>query len=190
MSSTEMADDARFELALAASAHERANRPRAVVAAAVVAVVVAAVVALWGWSSLRSARSGLRAALNEQVEVEAMTREWEKLDRQERENGAGGQPGTGRQITDLYSRMEQLATRAGLKDKPQPPRANESLRGPIKIIEYTYNNVRDASLKALLEWTRLASAEIPGMEVYGLTLKPDPNNWNLVVTFRRWERTQ
>jgi len=124
----------------------------------------------------------------DQVEVDQMGKEWEKLDQQEREGGPGGASGVGRPITDLYSRMEQLATRAGIKDKPQPPRPSESTRGAVKVVEYNYSNVKDPSLKALLEWARLATAEIPGMEVYGLTLKPDPNNWNLTITFRRWER--
>ncbi len=185
-----MGDEARFELALAASSHERGNRPRLLVASSIAAVVIAALVAIWGWSSLSASRAALRTTLGEQVEVEQMGQDWEKLDLQERDSGPSGAQGPGKHIDDLYSRMEQLATRAGLKDKPQPPRPNESTRGGVKIVEYYYQNIRDPSLKAILEWTRLAGAEIPGMEVYGLTLKPDPNNWNLTVTFRRWERAQ
>jgi hypothetical protein len=182
------AGDARFELAMAASAHERANRPRALVAGAVVALVAAALLALWGLSTLRTAKASLRATLGEQVDVEQMTGEWAHLDQQEHDGGSI--PGLGRPVDGLFSKMEQLATRAGLKDKPQPPRSSEIPRGGVKVIQYTYDNVRDASLKALLEWIRLANAEIPGMELDSLTLKPDPTNWTARVVFRRWERTQ
>lgn len=183
-------DEARFELALAASGRERANRPRALVVGAVLALVLALLAAVWGLSSRRAARASLRAAQAEQVQVDEMLKEWDTLERLEREGGPGGAAGIGKPIDGLYSKMEQLATRAGIKDKPQPPRPIENNRPPLKIIEYNYTNVKDASLKALLEWPRLASAEIPGMEVYGLTLKPDPINWTLNVTFRRWERAQ
>ena len=94
----------------------------------------------------------------------------------------------GGQMADLLSQLEGLATRAGLKEKPNPPRQNPQTRSGVTVTEYYYTNVKDASLKPLLEWLRLATAQIPGLEVYGLNLRPDPNNWNMTVTFRRWER--
>ncbi len=175
---------------MAASGRERANRPRALVVVAVLALVLALIGVVWGLSSRRSSMRELRAAQADQVQVDQMLKEWEALDRQEHEGGPGGMSGLGKPIDGLYSKMEQLAVRAGIKDKPQPPRPLENNRPPLKIIEYNYTGVRDPSLKALLEWPRLAVAEIPGMEVYGLKLKPDPNNWTLDVTFRRWERAQ
>ena len=190
MSRAGISDEARFELALAATGRERANRPRTLVGAAALTLAAALLLAIWGLSSMRSARGAYSRALGEQADVERMGLEWEKLNQQESEAGPGGMPGVGKPIDHLYDKMEQLAVRAGVKDKPQPPRANETTRGGVKVIEYNYTNVRDPSVKVLLEWARLAAAEIPGMEVYGLTLKPDQNNWNLNVTFRRWERVQ
>ena len=183
-------DESRFELVQAASGRERANRPLGLVIIACLALAIAFLSAIWALSSRRAAMSDLRATLAEQTDVEQMTEEWKRLDRLEREGGPGGGAGLGKQVDHLYDKMEQLAVRAGIKDKPQPPRPIETPRPPIKVIEYAYTGVKDPSLKALLDWTRLASAEIPGMEVYGITLKPDPTNWSMNVTFRRWERAQ
>ena len=40
-----------------------------------------------------------------------------------------------------------------------------------------------------MEWVRMATSSIPGMEVTELKLRPDPTTgWTMDVTFRRWER--
>jgi hypothetical protein len=181
-----LGDEARFELSLAAAGRERANRPRALVALALLVLVLAMLGAVWGLASRRSTIRALRVAQDEQVRVDQLLKEWDRLEKQQ-PSGAGP---LGGKIDGLYTKMEDLARRAGVKNKPDLPRQTETRRGDIKIIEYHYQNLKDASIKALLEWARLASTEIPGMEVYNLKLNPDPTNWTMNVTFRRWERAQ
>lgn len=184
-----MSDESRYELTMAAAARARANRPSALVAGAVVLLVVALGAMVWGLVSRAGAISDLREAQSEQARVEALAGEWTALADAERTQ-AGGKAGLGARISDLYTRMEQYATRAGMTKRPDTPRENPTTRPNtnIRVIEYYYTNVKDPSLKALLEWVRIATAEVPGLEVYGITLKPDPNNWTMNVTFRRWER--
>lgn len=189
MSRAAMSDEARYELTMAAAARARANRPSALVAGAVVLLILAVVAMAWGLVARARAMSDLRAAQSEQARVEGLVGEWTALVDAERTQ-AGGKVGLGARISDLYTRMEQYATRAGLAKRPDTPRENPTTRPNtnIRVIEYSYTNVKDPSLKALLEWVRIATAEVPGLEVYGITLKPDPNNWTMNVTFRRWER--
>jgi hypothetical protein len=180
-----MGEDAKFELAMAAAGRERINRPRALLVLAVVVMLVALVAAAWGLASRRSARASLTRALADQAAVETMAADWKKLLDEERDAGSEMM---GKRMPDLLTQIEARATRAGLKDKPSPPRQNPQTRAGVTVTEYYYTNVKDPSLKALLEWLRLTTAEIGGLEVYSLNLRPDPNNWNMTVTFRRWER--
>ena len=62
-----------------------------------------------------------------------------------------------------------------------------NVRPGIVVTTYRYQIVKDTSLQALMEWVRRAT-EIPGMEVTELKLKAEPTDWNVDVTFRRWER--
>lgn len=177
--------DGRFELAMAASGNERRNRPTLLVVLSVIAVVAAMGGAVWGMNARAKARADLVRALSAQARTERMAQEWGQLETQEKESPDAN---IGRPIPDLLSQMEGLATRAGIKDKPKPPRQSPQTRNGITVTEYYYSEVKDPSLKALLEWLRLAGTQIPGMEVYGLDLRPDPTNWYMNVTFRRWER--
>jgi hypothetical protein len=48
--------------------------------------------------------------------------------------------------------------------------------------------VQDVNLPALFEWMRLSTQQVAGLEVYAVKLTPRPNDWELSVTFSRWER--
>jgi hypothetical protein len=195
MSSSEdrgrLGDEARFELSLAALSQERRNRPRGIVIAAIGAVALAVLFAGYGVRARSSARAELRRTLTDQVLVERLSGEWAALEAQERDPRAGG--GGGRQpIPNLLTRMEDLAVQAGLERPRQPRVGTPEVRGGVRVTQYHYgegsNPITHASLETLLEWLRLAEGEELGMEVVGLSLKPDANNWKMTVTFRRWER--
>jgi hypothetical protein len=184
-----LGDESRFELAMAAAGRERANRPRILVVLAVVALLIALLAAVLGLTARAKARTRLAATLGEQTRVDQMLKEWDDLKQQEQ--ASAGPSGTGQHLGDLDSRMEDMARRAGIKDTPPHPRPNTpTTRAGVKVFEYAYTGIKDPSPKPLLEWCRLAAAEIPGLEVYSIDLKPDPNNWTMDVIFRRWERVQ
>ncbi|MBL9032482.1 MAG: hypothetical protein JNM80_12355 [Phycisphaerae bacterium] len=185
---TPLSDDARFELAMIASGHERRSRPVGLVIVVVAALVLALVLASSGLISRASARARLRSTLADQARAEQLLAEWTQIEQQAKDALKGS---TGAPIANLYSQMENLATRAGMKDKPRTPRAKTETRAGVVVNEYTYADVRDPSLPALMEWLRLATSPdegIRGLEVYGLNLRPSPSDWSMTVTFRRWER--
>lgn len=179
---TGLDEDARFELAMAAGAQAKQNRPVMLVAASSLVLVAALVLAMWSLLSRNATLRERLLALSDEQSVQQMSKEWQELSSQE-----PGQVGLGVRMPGLLSRMEQLAAESGLKDKPtSPQQKTEQLKG-IDVTQYTYASVKDTSLAALMEWVRKAT-EIPGMEVMDLRLKPDATSWTMNVTFRRWER--
>ncbi len=184
---TRLGEEARFELTMAATARERANRPVSMLVLAGAVLAAAAVFAAYAVASRASSRAQLRRGLSDQVEVEARVGEWKKLAEAETANaqgGAAGKPGDFR-----VSKMEELATRAGMKARPNAPSTrDDKSRAGIVVFTHVYTEVRDPSLSSLVEWVRSACAEIGGLEVMSLTVRPEPAGWKMDVTFRRWER--
>jgi hypothetical protein len=190
-----MGEDARFELSLAAMSHERRSRPRGILVIAVVALVGAIVFAGLGVSARSAARAEARRAIGDVAAVQMMAEELGRLDAAERDPGGSGGVRINNPNPLLLTRMEELARQAGLQTPRQPTerRPSSDQRPGIRVTHYHYgenpNQITHSSLEAMLEWLRLATGEELGMEIMGLNLKPDGNNWKLSVTFRRWERT-
>jgi hypothetical protein len=180
-----LSEEARFELAVAAGAQEKRNRPVGLVVIGCVVLAVSLVLASVALATRNSALHDRRKALADEKAVEQMARDWQGLIAQER---LAPGTGVGEKMPGLLSRMEQLAREAGVKTTPQNPQTKVDQKSGIVVTEYTYGNVKDDSLAALLGWIQRA-LEIPGMELTGLKLKADAKGWSLdEATFRRWER--
>jgi hypothetical protein len=178
-----LGDEGRFELAMAASAQEKRNRPVALPLLAAVVLMASLIFAVWALSARNAAERNRVVAQSDEAAVKQMASDWQELVRQEHDA-----PGlSGEKMPNLLSRMESLAREAGLKATPANPQTASEPRQGIIVTTYSYRTVKDASLTALMEWIRKA-AEIPGMEVTELKLKAEPTDWSMDVTFRRWER--
>lgn len=185
-----LSEEARFELAMGASARERRNRPVALVALAGAVLVAAGVFAGWSLSMRGSAIAERARAIRDERAVEALAGEWEELARRQRE---APDVRLGDPMPNILSRMEELATGAGLKTRPTNPQTRVAdRRQGVVVNEYIYRTVKDPSLRALMEWVRSAAAEPGmGMEVTDLKLRPEQSGgWTMDVTFRRWERSE
>jgi hypothetical protein len=180
-------DDLRFEMAVQAASRERRNRPVALVVLAAAALLVTGIAALIGTASRAAAAHEYQNQLEIQARVEGMLSQLAVLKNAEAASTSGA---AHEAIPFLLTKMEDLAARAGLS-KPSPPAERPEPRpGGIVVKQYVYTNIRADSLTPLLEWVRLAVAEVPGLELYQITtLKPEPAGWNMSVSFRRWERT-
>jgi len=179
-----LSEEARFELSLSAMGRERWNRPVAMLVLAVALLLAAGLFALYAVGSRASARADLAKALEDQAHVEVKLVEWKQLSESE---GAAPQSG---KAGFKVSVMEDLATRAGMKTRPNAPRAQDDKSRPgVVMYRHFYTEVRDPSLANMVEWVRLACAEIAGLEIDSLAVRPEPAGWKMEVTFRRWERT-
>ena len=176
-------DDTRFELAAAAAARERRNRPVAPTVAAIVALAAAGLAAVLGLAARASAQREYSDRQAAAVRISSMLTEREALLR--RVDAPDLTP-----VDKPISKIGEMATLAGLSEVPPPPRnPRQTQAAGGTIHEYIYPNIKSADLVPLLDWLRLSAAEIPGLEVYSLNLKPDPAGWTMTVTFRRWERS-
>jgi hypothetical protein len=59
----------------------------------------------------------------------------------------------------------------------------------VQRVRFEYRAVRDEKLEALLGWLGQATEDIPGLEVFSVTIKPEAAGWLMDVVFTRWERT-
>lgn len=183
---TGISEDARLELAMAAASRERWSRPRGLVVLAGLVLVGALVAAGSGLMSRASARSTAEARARDRVRVEQLLAELQKLDEQ---RALQGNEQAGQRIPDILSRVERLATEGGIKEKLQAPREGTERRPSGNVeLTYTYDNVRDANLGAILEWMSLVVSRVPGTEVTSVKLNADQTQWTARVVFRRVER--
>src|SRR6185369_3858631 len=123
-------------------------RPTLLVVVSALVFMAALLVAIWGFSVRASARRAYVRELGEQADVERLNVEWERLTQQERESG--GDAGASKPRELIYSRMQELARRAGMKESSMTPRANPTTRGQYTVTEYVYQDIKDPELKALM----------------------------------------
>lgn len=182
------ADERRAIMAARAARTERANRPIHLVALACVLLIVAAGALLLAWGRLNSAKTRLTgAAAQRERFIELGTRWREVAARAATDQG----PKAGESITTLGSRIQGQASQAGMANSPGVPTTRDSSRPgqPSKRVIMSFTNVKDPDLSALLHWIDLSLKEVPGLELYALTLKVEADQWNLTsVQFSRWER--
>jgi hypothetical protein len=183
-----LSEDARLELAMAAAARERRNRPRGLVVGALAVLLIAAIAAGMGIKSQRRAVRSLRHTLEDQAQVEAMAAEFRALSEQER---AAGTQRAGEPIQNFRSLMETLATQAGMSSRPSPTELTPDRQGSVLVRTWSYE-FQEANIKAVLDWLRRATVDpvsrIPGLEVFSLDLKPSGEKWQVTLRLRRWER--
>ncbi len=189
---TRLGEDARFELAAAAGAKERRNRPAWMVAAAGLVLAGVLLLALLGVSVQAQARADLRRTMEDQAAAEQMIEQFRQL------SAARSDPGltnVGEPMAGLRTRLEELARQGGFETPPfTPNEAVKDLPNGLKMRTLNYYNVKAKSLGIILEWLRLATQDagtrIPGLEVESLGLKPDTRDgsWSMNLGLRRWER--
>lgn len=181
-------DERRAMMAARAARTERANRPIHLVALAGVLLIVAAGALLLAWGRLNSAKARLENASSQRQRfIELGTRWREVAARTPSDQG----PKASDSITTLGSRIQAQASHAGMVNSPGVPSTRDAARTgqPTKRVITSFTNVKDPELSSLLRWIDLAVEEVPGLELYALTLKVEGDQWNLSsVQFSRWER--
>lgn len=187
---TSAAGEARFELATLAAGAARRNRPTHLIVIGFVLAAVAAIALLVGFTQYASAQEALRVQRTfgkDILDRIGELKRWQQV-------AAEGKAKPVNQQLEIGGTLQDSAKKAGLKNwatlepatgrRPQPQKFGDVQRRLIP-----YNEVRDESLETLLRWLETAAKDVPGLEVYDLTVRPEANVWAMKVTFARWERT-
>ncbi|MBX3321630.1 MAG: hypothetical protein KF757_01430 [Phycisphaeraceae bacterium] len=180
-----MTDDERFESAMAATTFERRNRPRHLLLLPLLlflAAAIAIVVALYTHESSRIRVGQEQARYKRLVQGVADLRDLQGA--QSQASGGAYEP-----VPNLLSRMEGFARDAGLTRSLSIPTTRVDRSEGARRLSYTYSNITDPSISALLAWVEISCEQVPGMFVNSITLKPaSTQGWTVDVTFARWER--
>lgn len=184
---TNAANEARFELATIAASAARRNRPTHLIVIGFVLALVAAVALLVSFLQYQSAQAALarqeafgREVLDRIAELKA----WQKAAADGKNKPVSAQ-------AEIGSTLQAAAARAGVRASANliPSRSQTPTRfQDVQRRKISYDDVRDESLEVLLKWLENAQKDVPGLEVYDLTIRPEANVWAMKVTFARWER--
>lgn len=182
------AQDTISDLAVAAARGERRNKPTLLIALSailLVAGVVFAVVNLFGYTQARAAAEKAKAESTAILEQTALLRAL--ID--EEANGSGVHASD--PSTNVLSTIEAAGSRAGLQKAV--PLGNRSVTPDRtlgwNLVRYSYN-VKDPSLDALLNWSQLVLEDLPSLEVYSVTLRPEATEWSYTIVYSRWEKPE
>lgn len=180
--------DVLAEQAALAARAQRRNRPLHLIWAAIAALCLG--VLLLGLALLDRVSAARERDATQQREVQIVTllSSLKALDAQADDPLARAATAPMQNVGTLVSeagREAGLANPVGV-GQMTPPRT----RGGLSGRRYTYTNISDPSLTALLRWVQLSLERVPGLEVNRLEIRPQPQHWAATVTFTRWERAQ
>ncbi len=180
-------EDARLEQAAQAARTARRNQPKGLLLIAGVLLAAMLLYVLFAVFARQSAISSMESARERAQEAVRQAGELKALRAVAQTN-----PGATASATQLRSRIEQAGVDAGLsKVVPLPNERVETLIPGLGSRQYKYDyELTDPNLAPLLSWVERSVAAVPGIEVYGISLRPEANHWRLRVTFSRWQKTE
>jgi hypothetical protein len=190
-STTERAEQARLELAIAAGARERSNRPRTLVYLGVALVGVAAIVLLAGVSSRGAAQLELASRRADLEKLVKSRDELVALNRQIEARGLASDP-------RMAGKIEALAQAAGVRLVSGVSDTAEvgNVSGMVRRI-YTAQVQPGEDPRAIFDFlaSTQTSDQTRWLEISQLRINPAPpvpgkGSWSVDVRFARMERTE
>jgi len=180
------ADD-RYELASRAQNQQRLNYPKHLIFVGVLLVVVSIIVLVLAWQSRAGAQTSNTRRAYELTQIEALIANIQTLEQSQSTETSQDQF---QPIPDILSKFKQYARQAKLSTElglPNQPKSR--LMGNARLMTYPYA-IRDPSLEHLLDFVKITTSQIPGLEVTDMMIKPGKQDWLLTITLSRYERTQ
>ena len=163
-------EEARLNLASVAARAERHNQPRGLVYGASVLLLAALIFVGVAFEGSAGALKDLKTQRDQAQSVIKQAGELKAL-HEAAANGAD----VFQSAPQVLSRIQQAALDVGLKGRVPIPSQSVGRATVYKSQQrrFDYPEVKDESLPALLRWMDKAVADVPGLEVYAVTLKPD-----------------
>lgn len=178
-----LSEEDRYELAAAANAAERSNRPLALLVFAIVLVGASFLFMLFSMGSRAAASTDVANQRLRLSEVQRYAAQIESL----RARADEGGPGAGATpIPNILSSFRQYGLEAGID--PGLPDESREVQPGMQRLEYAFD-IKSPDLAPALRFIRLAQDRIPGLETRQIRVRPLANDWHVEVTFSRWERT-
>lgn len=189
--SNPMSEDARMIAAASAARTERQNQPRHLIILALVMLVIAAATLLNAMNASAAADRSLAFQKTKASRVASKLGELEAL--RQRQSSAESSTKLNESSSQIMAKITGAGATVGIKEPVRPPsittpKANDQGSRQLKL-PFT---VSDESLPTLLAWVDRCLAEVSGLEVYSISVAPEPpqnpTRWKLSVTFSRWEK--
>lgn len=178
-----ISEDLRYELAEAAMAAERSNRPRSLLFLATAFFLVTGIALIVSLRQREAAVREFKIQSDWKVLVGGLEQQNEAVERLAASTDLSGT----KPLTDLFTRIEAAAATQGLEKPSIPPSRPPVKDGPA--LKYTYEyTMRNSSLESLLLWIQQCQTDVPGLKVSGVEIVPQAKTWQCKVTFVRWER--
>jgi hypothetical protein len=185
-------EETRLALAAVAARTERQNQPKALLYAAGL-LLVGAMIFLG--VSFQGSVAAAKELATQKKQAEDVAKQAGRL-KALREYLASD-PGVNQAAPQVLTRIEQAAVDVGLKvPTPLMPSARHNDRAPGATSQLAHLDyeIRAESLPLLLQWVQKAQDNVPGLEVYGVSLRPaspsGAHQWVLRVSFARWEKVE
>ena len=181
----------RAERAALAAATSRRNLPGSLLVLSMVLLVVALITAMWSWSDRGQAVGLLEARMQQSRVIQERAAEIGSLRTAQKNSQAG------KALPTLSNQGPLKLQEACQSDRLKSVLASQPARDSVANIEaglslrrLQYNNLQHDSISEVLAWIENARAEIPGLEIERLTLRPGPNTWTFSITFMRYEKKE
>jgi hypothetical protein len=173
-------------LAMQAQAGERRNRPRALVYASVLLFVCGGALALHGTSRASEAQQRTQRAKAQADNTLAALAQLDSLIKR--------RAGEGPKIegsSQALSKIEAAGVRAGYPGFPVGAVTTTPRRDiGANQISIRYTALKHEDLSVLMTWISSALADVPGLEVASVMLRPEAEKWSMDVRFTRWEKVE
>jgi hypothetical protein len=188
-SASAMNEEARLLAAAAASRSERRNSPRYLIGAAIAVLAMALLWLLLSWSAWSAAHTSLARQLSDRTTIAQNVSDVQKL---KAASGADTGPKLAEQEGAIRSRLRDIGKNVGLKEENITPKAvkRDQRKDLGSVLLTAAFDARDESLAPLLTWLDRAVSEMPGIEVYKISIRPEAQKWYMQVTFSRWEKPE
>ena len=182
-----LSPDDRYELASRAQSQQRLNYPKHLIVLGAFLVIISLVVLFVAWRSLSAAQKTHERKAYQLTQIQEIIGNINTLEQSQANNTGLDQF---QPINDILSKFKQYARQAKLsKELGLPKQPKSRNMGNAKLLTYPYA-VRDPSLEHLLNWVKISTNQIPGLEVTDMTIKPGKQDWLLTITFSRYERVE
>lgn len=184
-----ISDQDRLMMQRRASAAERRNSPRALIALAVIVLLLAGVYALMGYSTRAGAIKSLASTQLTQRNVQSQLDTYRSL---QDPAASGDGPVIYERLSSPLSLLQQAARNAEIDPPVFDSERSETPTGSAHRRVFLFKEFTVAKASDPIRWAAAVERDIEGMRVHSLAMraKADKTGWVVRISFSRLEKKQ